>query len=175
MFQTSLSGMRPLTPFMRQQIRVHHQLQGPPRIETRPEFRPLARPEAAPTVEVIRGLTSREFHRPGPGGLQPSPGVTTPEVIRGRAARNFRPPGSEGFQPAPFRNFRQPVGEGFRGVSPRRIPQTSGFRAFVPREFRAAPPPFSRFAPRATFGTRPPTPVPGRSAPARSFSPSFRR
>ncbi len=88
---------RPLTPFMRQQIRVHRQLQGPPRIETRPEFRPLARPETAPQVEVIRGVTSQKFHPSGSGGFQPAPGATTPEVIRGGTSRRFHPPGSGDF------------------------------------------------------------------------------
>ena len=106
---------RPLTPFMRQQIRVHRQLQGPSRIETRPEFRPLARPETAPQVEVIRGVTSQKFTPSGPGGFQPAPGATTPEVIRGAASRKFHPPGSMGLQPAPSREFRQPAGGGVPG------------------------------------------------------------
>ena len=156
---------RPLTPFMRQQIRVHRQLQGPPRIETRPEFRPLARPEAARPVEVIRGLTTQNLRSPGPGGFQPAPGATTPEVIRGGTSRRFHPTESRGFQPAPSREFRQPAEGGFRAVSPRIFRQPSGFRTSVPREFQAAPPPVFRSEPQATFGTRPFTPAPRGSAP----------
>ena len=154
---------RPLTPFMRQQIREHHQMQGPPRIETRPEFRPLARPETAPQVEVIRGLTSQKIHPSGVGGFQAAPGATTPEVLRGATSRRFHLPGSEGFQPAPSREFRQPAGGGFRAESPRVFRQRSGFRAYVPREFQAAP--VFRSEPRAAFGTRPFTPGPRGSAP----------
>jgi hypothetical protein len=161
---------RPLTPFMLQQIRAHRQLKGLPRIETLPEFRPLARPETAPQVEVIRGLSSKKFGPPALGGLQPEPGVTTPQVIRGRTSRKFLPPGPKGFQPEPLSEFRQPAGQGFRGVSPRKFPPTSGFRAVTPREFQAAPHPFFRTEPRATFGTRAIGP-----APARKFSPSFRQ
>ena len=159
---------RSLTPFMRQQINVHHRLQGPPRIETRPEFRPLARPEAAPQVEVIRGVTTQNVHPSGRGGFQPAPGATPPEVIRGRTSRRLHPTESRDFQPAPAREFRQPVGEGFRGASPRIFRQPSGFRAFVPREFQAAPQPGFGFEPRATFGTRP-------FAPAQRGSGSFHR
>lgn len=166
---------RPLTPFMRQQIRVHRQMQGPFRIETRPEFRPLARPETAPPVEVIRGVTSQKFHPAESGGFQPAPGATTPAVIRGAASRKFHPPGSGGFQPAPSREFRQPAGRGFRAASPRKFRQTSGFRASVPREFRAAPPPVFRSEPRATFGTRAISPAPRGSAPARTSSPPSHR
>jgi hypothetical protein len=126
---------RPLTPFMRQQIRVHRQLQGPFRIETRPEFRPLARPETAPPVEVIRGVTSRKFTPSGAGEFQPAPGATTPEVIRGATSRKFHPPGSGGFQFAPSREFRQPAGGPGRchlGISP----TSAGRRA---RNFRLRP------------------------------------
>jgi hypothetical protein len=148
---------RSLTPFMRQQISVHRQMQGPFRIETRPEFRPLARPEVAPQVEIIRGVTTQNVHPPGRGGFQPAPGATTTEVIRGGTSRRF--------QPVPAREFRQPAGEGFRGVSPRIFRQPSGFRAFVPREFQATPHPVFRPEPRATFGTRPFAPGPRGSAP----------
>jgi hypothetical protein len=138
---------RPLTPFMRRQILVHRQLQGLPRIETRPEFRPLAKPEIAPPVEVIRGRTSRKI---------PSP-----------EAREI--------QPVPSREFRQPVGGGFRAVAPRTFYQPFGFRSHVPPEFRVAPHPFFRHEPRATFGTRPFTRGLRGSSPSRKFSPSFRR
>lgn len=166
---------RPLTPFMRQQIRFHRQLQGLPRIETRPEFRPLARPHIAPPVEVIRGVTSKKFHPPGTEGLQPAPGATTPEVVRGRTSRKIPSPEAKEIQPAPSREFRQPAGGGFRAVSPRTFRHPSGFRSHVPREFRLAPPKVFRSEPRATFGIRPFTPGPRGSAPARKFSPSFRR
>jgi hypothetical protein len=158
---------RPLTPFMRQQIRIHRQLQGPSRIETRPEFRPLARPET-PQVEVIRGLTTQNVHSPGGGGFQAAPGATTPEVIRGGAPRKF--------QPASSREFRQPAAGGFRAVSPRVIRQPSGFRTSVPQEFQAAPAPFFRPEPRATFGTRAIGPARRGSGTGRTFSsPSHRR
>ena len=130
---------RPLTPFMRQQIRVHHQMQGPPRIETQPAFRPLARPETAPQVEVIRGLTTQKIHPSGSGGFQSALGATTPEVIRGATTRKFHPPGSAGLQPVPSREFRQPAGGGSRAESPRVFRQPSGFRAYVPQEFQASP------------------------------------
>ena len=118
---------RPLTPFMRQQIRVHHQMQGPPRIETQPAFRPLARPEAAPQVEVIRGVTPENVHPAGSRGFQPVTGVTTPEVIRGRTSRRFHSPESEGFQPVPPGNPQQEDS----GSSPG-IRQRSGFRGVHP-------------------------------------------
>ena len=121
---------------MRQQIRVHGQMQGPFRIETRPEFRPLARPETAPPVEVIRGVSSQKVHPAGTGGVQPAPGATTPGVIRGAASQKFHAPGSVGLQPTPAKEFHQPAGGGIRAVSPRTFRQTSGFRATVPREFR---------------------------------------
>jgi hypothetical protein len=173
---------RPLTPFMRQQISAHRQMQGLPRIETLPEFRPLARPETAPQVEVIRGVTSQKFHRPGPGGFQPAPGpttpgvvrgapgVTTPEVVRGAPSRKFQSPGAREFQPAPSGEFRQPAGGGVRAVSPRKFRLSSGGSASVPREFRAAPPPVSRSEPRATVGTRPMSPAPRGTPPTRTFS-----
>jgi hypothetical protein len=138
---------RPLTPFMRQQIRVHRQLQGLPPIETRPEFRPLARHEAAPPVQVIRGGTSRKFHSPE----------------------------SKGFQPVPAREFRQPAAGGVPAASPRVVRQRSGFGAQVPGEFQAAPRPDFRPAPRATFGTRGMRSGPRGSAPTRGGSPSFHR
>ena len=166
---------RPLTPFMSQQIRVHRQLQGPPRIETLPEFRPLARPEIIPQVDVIRGVSRQTVHPSASEGFQPAPGVATPEVLRGTGARRFRPPDSRGLEPAPAREFREPVGGGFRAVSPRAFHQPFGFRSHVPREFRLAPDPFFRSEPRATFGTRPFTRGPRGLAPARKFSPSFRR
>jgi hypothetical protein len=160
---------RPLTPFMQQQIRVHHQLQGPFRIETRPEFRPLAKPETAAPVEVIRGVTTQKFHPSGSGGFRPTPGPTTPAVTRGAASRKVQPPGPVGVQPAPSREFRQPAGEGIRAVSPRTFRQTSGFRATVPREFRAAPAPIPRAAvrpvPQPTFHAPAPAPRPVSPAP----------
>jgi hypothetical protein len=159
-------AVRPLTPFMRQQIRVHRQLQEPFRIETRPAFRPLARPETAPPVEVIRGVTSRKITPSGHGGFQAVSGATSPQVIRGVGGRRFRPVGSGELPAVPAREFRQPAGGEIRSVSPRRIRQTSGFRATVPREFRAAPAPVLRSEPRATFSTRPIGPAGRRAAPA---------
>ena len=163
---------RPLTPFMRQQIGLQRQMEGLPRIETRPEFRPLARPEIisrVPGQDLAR--PRQKFSRLPARALQPALGPTAPEVIRGPGSRKFPPPGSSGFQPAPSREFRQPVGGGVRAVSPRKFRQTSGFRASVPREFRAAPPPVFRSEPRAAFGTRAISPAPRGSAPARTFSP----
>jgi hypothetical protein len=162
---------RPLTPSMRRQIRVQRQMQGPFRIETRPEFRPLARPETTPQVEVIRGITTRKTPPRGPGGSQLAPGAATPEVSRGATSPKFHPPGSRGFQPAPSREFQPPAGGSFPAASPRKFRQPSGFSATVPREFRAAPAPVVRSEPRATFGTRAPSPAPRGSAPARTFSP----
>ena len=113
---------RPLTPFMSQQIRVHRQLQGPPRIETRPEFRPLARPETAPQVEVIRGLTSQKIHPSGAGGFQSAPGATTPEVIRSATTGNFTPPGrgiaTGAIQGIPSDGRRRVQGGVTPGISP---------------------------------------------------------
>jgi len=166
---------RPLTPFMRRQILVHRQLQGLPRIETLPEFRPLAKPEIIPQVDVIRGVSRQKVHPSASGGFQSEPGVATPEVLRGTGTRKFRPPDSRGLEPAPAREFRQPVGGGFRAVSPRTFYQPFGFRSHVPREFRVAPDPFFRSEPRATFGTRPFIKAPRGSGPGRKFSPSFRR
>jgi hypothetical protein len=166
---------RPLTPFMRQQIRFHRQLQGPLRIETRPEFRPLAKPETPPQVEVIRGVTSRII-QPGLRGSQPAPGATTPEVIRGAPSRKFHPSGSRKVQAAPAPEIRQPAGGGVEAVSPRKFRQPYGGGASVPREFRAVPPPVFRSEPRRTSGARPVSPVPRGLAPARNFSPpSWRR
>jgi hypothetical protein len=164
-------AVRPLTPFMRQQIRVHRQLQGPFRIETRPAFRPLARPETAPQVEVIRGVTSRKITPSGPEGFQAAAGATTPPVIRGAGSRRLHPTGFGGLPAAPSREFRQPAGGAVRAGSPRKFRQTSGFRATVPREFRAAPAPVFRSEPRATFSTRPSGPSGRGAAPARNFAP----
>ena len=152
---------RPLTPTMRQQIRVQRELGGLPRIETRPEFRPLARPEISPPVEVIRGLT----HGPATRGFQPAPGAPTPEVIRGAPTREFRPSGSRRLQPGPSREFRQPAVVGVRERPLREFRGPSGLRTSMPREFRAAPPPVFRSEPRAV------TPAPGGRSltPQRSF------
>jgi len=164
-------AVRPLTPFMRQQISVYRQLQRPFRIETRPAFRPLARPETAPPVEVIRGITTRKITPSGPGGFQAAPGATTPQVIRGAGSRRLHPAGSGGLPAASSREFRQPAGGAVRAGSPRKVRQTSGFRATVPREFRAAPAPVFRSESRATFSTRPIGPSGRGSAPARNFAP----
>ena len=155
---------QPLTPTMRRQIRLQRQMEGPQRMETRPEFRPLAKPEVAPQgPERVPQAPAR--------GIQPSPG-------RAVQPSHVAPPGH--FQPEPSRELhttprREVPARTVPGTSSacrRRVPSgasqgsiarpsAGGFRPTMPREFRASPPPVFRSAPRPA----PPAPrLPGQSA-----------
>jgi hypothetical protein len=138
----------PLTATMRQQIRLQRQIPGQQRIETRPEFRPLAKPEFVPPVhESVPRIPTSGIQPPEGRAGQPSPAL---------------PPGR--FQSAPSREFRAPAAERYRPALPREYFRPSArFRPAIPREFRAAPAPVYRSAPRQVF--HPPAPM------RRAFSP----
>ena len=88
---------QPMTPLMSRQVRLQRQFQGPQRMETRPEFRPLAnpaprRPEGVPQTPV-------KAIQPSPGqAVQPAPAISlatsAPRRLFPRATSSPRPAGN---------------------------------------------------------------------------------
>jgi hypothetical protein len=160
---------QPLTTTMRQQIRIQRQMKGPPRVETRPEFRPLAKPEGVsrgpervpqPATSIQPSpRTVQPSQALPPGHFQPAPShavrATPQPDVRTIPSRESRTPATEGFHPAPPREYRRP--------------STDGYHPAMPREFRAAPPPVFRSAPRPASqpAFHPSSPVPRGPAPGR--------
>jgi hypothetical protein len=146
----------PLTPSMRHQIGLQSRFVQPQtRIETRPEFRPLARP--APRGPATLHEAPRPVTPAPERAYRPSPRPFTPGEVR----------------PAPSREFRAPSGGGFRAAAPREFHPAyrGGFHPAIPREFRAAPQParqpaFHPAAPRGRAPARPSAPsAPPHSSP----------
>jgi hypothetical protein len=165
-----------LTPTMRRQISLERQMQKQPRIETRPEFRSVAKPEAAPAVH--------EKVPPAPaGGMQP-PHI--PSHVKEVTPSHAIPPGH--FQPGPAREFHAPAAKEFHPAAPREYHQPAArahhpapareyhqppareYRPAIPREFRAIPAPVYRPRPQPTF--HPPAPAPHAPPPPRAVSPT---
>jgi hypothetical protein len=180
---------RALTPTMRRQIRLQRQIEGPQRMETRPEFRPLANPEVAPREPERVPQAPARGAQPSQGKeIQPSHGAppvhsqaapsrelhTTPRrEVQPAPSREFHSPAA--VNPAPSREFLTPATEVFHPAPPRvyRRPSTGGVRPAMPREFRASAPPVFRSAPHPAFHPSAPapravSPAPRAPAPARS-------
>ena len=184
-----------MTPLMSRQIRLQRQFQGPQRMETRPEFRPLANPEVTPRKPEGVPQAPAKVIQPSPGKtIQPSP-VVPPGHISARAqpgiARHPRLPPAPGrlytprheVQPSPSREFhaaprrevqpgpgpgiRAPAAERYHPAPTReyRQPATRVVHPTMPREFRPSPPPVFRSAPRPVSHPAP-APAPQRPGPS---------
>ncbi len=92
-----------MTPMMSRQVRLQRQFQGPVRMETRPEFRPLANPEVTPRKPEGVPQAPAKVIEPSPGKtVQPSP-VVPPGHIQPEPSRELHATPRLEAQPAPGR------------------------------------------------------------------------